>query len=76
MSKEAVLKVLEKAAGDDRFISQLTHDFVEAVKDYDLSQEEHAALASGDIRWIDTNIGKLDKRLITWLDCRLQQEKW
>ena len=47
----------------------------EAVKDYGLSQEERAALASGDIRWIEKNTGKLDERLMTWLNFRLQQEK-
>ncbi len=76
MSKEAVLAILERAAGDDKFISQLTDDFTEAIKDYELTWEEHAALTSGDIRWIETNIGKLDNRLRTWLDCRLQQERW
>lgn len=62
MSKEAVLKVLERAAEDDKFIGQLTDDFAEAVKDYDLTWEEHAALASGDVRWIESPIGKMDKR--------------
>lgn len=76
MSKEAVLAVLEKAAEDDKFIGHLTDDFAEAVKDYDLTWEETAALSSGDVRWIEAHIGKLDKRLRTWLDCRLQQERW
>ncbi len=62
--------------GTERYISQLTDDFTEAVKDYELTWEEHAALNSGDIRWIETHIGKLDNRLRTWLDCRLQQERW
>ena len=76
MSKEAVLAVLERAAADDKFIGQLTDDFTEAVKDYGLASQEHAALASGDVRWIEAHIGKLDDRLRTWLDCRLQQERW
>jgi len=54
----------------------LTDDFAEAVKDYELTWQEHAVLVSGDVRWIEAHIGKLDKRLRTWLDCRLQQEKW
>ncbi len=76
MSKEAVLAVLERASENDKFIGRLTDDLAEAVKDYELTWEEHAALASGDIHWIEAHIGKLDKRLRTWLDCRLQQEKW
>jgi hypothetical protein len=35
-----------------------------------------AALSSGDVCLIEAHISKLDKRLRTWLDCRLQQEKW
>lgn len=76
MSKEAVLALLGKAAEDTGFIGRLTDDFAETVKDYDLDPEERAALASGDIRWIEAHVGKLDDRLRTWLDCRLQQEIW
>ena len=43
---------------------------------YDLTQEEKAALISGDIRKIEEWVGKLDSRLATWLWCRLSQEKW
>lgn len=76
MSKEAVSAVLERAAADDSFLAQLADDLSRILKDYDLTGEEQAALAGGDIRWIESHIGKLDKRLRTWLDCRLQQEKW
>jgi hypothetical protein len=76
MSKEAVLAVLERAAEDDEFIGHLTDDFAEAVKDYELTWEETAALSSGDVRWTEAHIGKLDKRLRRWLNCRLQQERW
>jgi hypothetical protein len=33
-------------------------------------------LASGDIQKIESWVGKLDKRLSTWLLYRLSQEKW
>ncbi len=76
MSKAAVLAVLEGAAENDNFLAQLADDSAKACKDYDLTSEEAAALSSGDVCWIEAYIGKLDKRLGTWLDCRLQQEKW
>lgn len=76
MSKEAVLAVLMKAAEDDSFLAQLADDPANALKDNDLSLEEAAALYSGDVLWVETHVGKLDKRLRTWPDCRLQQEKW
>ena len=44
--------------------------------DYDLTWSEEAALLSGDIQWIEAHFGKLDAAQRTWLECRLQQEKW
>ena len=71
-----ILRVLERAAGDNDFIAQLTYRGDEALREYDLSWQEGAALLSGDVRWIEARLGKLGARLRTWLDCRLQQEKW
>jgi NADH-quinone oxidoreductase subunit E len=76
MSKDAVLAVLDLASRDDQFLGRLTDSFREAVEPYDLTREEYAALASGDIRWVEAHVGKLDTNLATWLDCRLQQERW
>lgn len=74
--REEIRRVLERAAEDDRFIGQLTHRGSKALQSYDLSLEAKAALLSGDVRWIEGHAGKLDARLRTWLDCRLQQEIW
>ena len=71
-----ILRVLERAARDNRFIAQLTDQGQEALQDYDLSWQEQAALLSGDVRWIEARVGKLGPRLRTWLDCRLEQENW
>ncbi len=75
-NKEAILKVLSKAADDHRFLARLAEDAGKVLKEYDLTSEERAALASGDLRRIESWVGKLDKRLSTWIWCRLQQEKW
>ena len=71
-----VLSVLERAAQDNNFLAQLAESPTEALKAYDLTQEERAALAAGDIRRIESWVGKLDERLKTWLIARLAQEKW
>jgi hypothetical protein len=71
-----ILCVLERAAHDNHFVAQLTHRGHEALQSYDLSWQEKAALLSGDVRWIEARLGRLGPRLRTWLDCRLQQEKW
>jgi hypothetical protein len=73
----AVLSVLARAADEPDFMSRLAEDPHEALKEYyTLTQEEKAALASGDIQKIESWVGKLDKRLSTWLLYRLSQEKW
>lgn len=64
-----------KAIGID-FFAQLAHIFSKTLGEYDLTPEEKAAIASGDIQKIESWIGKLDDRLKTWLIARLQQEKW
>jgi len=76
MSKEAVLAVLKRAADDESFLAQLADGVAGVLEGYDLTTEERAALASGDIVYIEASVGKLDQRLSTWLRCRLEQEKW
>ncbi|MCK4387660.1 MAG: hypothetical protein KAW00_02705 [Dehalococcoidia bacterium] len=75
--REAILEVLARAADDSGFLAQLADNPGEALKGYyALTQEELAALVSGDIKKIEKWVGKLDRRLATWLWCRLSQEKW
>jgi hypothetical protein len=75
--REAILAVLERAADDSRFLAQLADNPHEALSGYyTLTSEELAALASGDIKKIESWVGKLDQRHATWLWCRLSQEKW
>ena len=74
--KEAILEILGRAADDHKFLARLAEDPAKALKEYKLTSEERAAIASGDLRRIETWCGKLDKRLSTWIWCRLQQEKW
>ena len=77
VGKETILAVLARAASESEFLARLAEDPNEALKVYyTLTQEEKAALASGDIRKIESWVGKLDNRLATWLWCRLGQEKW
>jgi predicted ATPase len=75
--REAILAVLARAADDSEFLARLADNPAEALTEYyTLTQEELAALASGDIKKIEDWLGKLDKRHATWLWCRLSQEKW
>jgi hypothetical protein len=75
--KEELLDVLKRAATESDFLARLADDPHEALKEYySLTNEERAALASGDIKKIESWVGKLDKELATWLWCRLSQEKY
>jgi hypothetical protein len=74
--RDAIVKVLDRAADDPAFIAELTYQGSKTLQGHNLTLEEKAALLSGDINWIEAHIGKLDERLSTWLWCRLQQEIW
>jgi len=74
--KEAILEVLARAADDHKFLARLAENPSRVLHEYNLTSEERAALVCGDLRRIESWVGKLDKRLSTWIWCRLQQEKW
>ena len=74
--KDAILAILARAADDHKFLARLAEDPGKVLKEFNLTWEERAALGSGDIRKIESWVGKLDERLSTWITCRLQQEKW
>ena len=73
---KAILAVLDRATQDNAFFARLAENPAEALKEYDLTAEEKAAIASGDIRKIESWVGKLDERLRRWLIARLQRESW
>jgi DNA-binding NtrC family response regulator len=74
--KDTIITILKRAAEDSAFIEKLTNRGSEALKEYDLAQDEQAALISGDVVWLEKHVGKLDDKLNTWVECRLQQERW
>jgi len=73
---KALLAVLSKARDDSSFLAKLAENPDDALGGYDLTPEEKAALASGDIHWIESKLGALDEPVRTWLTARLTQEKW
>ena len=74
--KKALLTVLSRASTDTDFMMRLSKNPDEALQEYELTNEEKAALASGDIKWIESKLGTLAEPLRTWLNARLAQEKW
>ncbi len=72
----ALLSILAKARDDTAFLSQLSQNPEQALAGYHLPDSARAALASGDISWLESRIGTLDEPLRTWFTSRLSQEKW
>ncbi|MBP1722331.1 MAG: response regulator [Deltaproteobacteria bacterium] len=73
----AILKILSRAGEDSQFLARMAESPEEALREYpDLTEEEKEAIMDGDIKKIESWVGKLDERKATWLWCRLSQEKW
>jgi formate/nitrite transporter len=72
----ALISVLAKARDDSAFLARLSDNPDKALEGYNLTSETKAALASGDLHWLESKIGCLDEPLRTWLTSRLSQEKW
>ena len=73
---KALLAVLARARDDSSFMSKLAENPTEALKEFDLTTEEKAALVSGDIKWVESKLGTVDETLRRLLTARLAQEKW
>jgi hypothetical protein len=63
MSQDAVQKVIGRAITDAEFRQQLIDDAHTACADYDLTEEELAALEALDADSLKAFAGKLDARL-------------
>jgi len=73
---EALISVLAKARDNSTFLARLSENPDKTLEGYNLTNEAKAALASGDLHWLESRVGFLDEPLRTWLTSRLSQEKW
>jgi FixJ family two-component response regulator/nucleotide-binding universal stress UspA family protein len=74
--KEEMIKVLERAATDSEFFTNLLEYATDALDDYDLTGPEKLALLTGDVEWIEEAIGPLTRSQRRWLDLRRSAEIW
>ena len=72
--KEEILRVLERAAGDSDFVYRLLHRWADALEEYDLTGPEKLALLTGDIEWIEKQVGPLTEKQKRWLQRPLSAE--
>lgn len=75
-SKETIVEVLARAADDHKFLARLAENPSKVLQEYNLTREQRAALARGDIDKIESWVGELDERLKTWPNVRLARNKW
>ena len=73
---DEVIKVLERATKDNNFIADLFYYGTEALGGYNLTGPEKLAILTGDIKWLEKNIGELSEDQKRWLEQRLSAEIW
>jgi DNA-binding NtrC family response regulator len=74
--KQEVIKVLELAATDSNLRNELLYYGSDALDEFDLTAPERLAIITGDIEWIDQQIGPLTAKQKQWLEERLCAEIW
>ncbi len=74
--KDVLLTVLERAATDKEFFTDLIEQAADALDSYELTGAEKLALLTGDITWIEEQIGPLTREQRRWLDLRRSAEIW
>ncbi len=76
IQRREVLGVLSRTAEDMDFWSELMENGSVALADYQLSNEAKAAIASGDLKWINENAGELTQKQLMFIYKRLEREAW
>jgi DNA-binding NtrC family response regulator len=74
--REEMIRVLERAASDSEFFTNLLEYATDALDDYELTGPEKLALLTGDIEWIEEQIGSLTRTQRRWLELRRSAEIW
>jgi hypothetical protein len=74
--RDEIVRVLERAAVDSEFVVGLLYSGADALEDYDLTGPEKLAILTGDIQWIEEQVGSLTLDQRKWLDQRLNAEIW
>ncbi len=76
VNREEVIRVLERAAVDSAFVASLFSYGADALQDYQLTGAEKLAILTGDIQWLEGQLGPLSAAQKRWLEGRLSAEIW
>ncbi len=76
IQKREVVRVLNRTAEDRDFWKDLMENGSQALCAYQLTPEAKAAIASGDLRWLNENVGELTQKQMMFIYRRLEREAW
>lgn len=74
--RDEMIKVLEMAAVDDQFMQKIIQHGADALDDFRLTSAEKLALITGDVKWIESEMGPLKAHQKEWLESRMSAEVW
>jgi len=67
VNKKEVLRVLKKGAADAGFARRVFERGSDALEKYDLSADEKLAIVTGDVTWLEDQLGVMDPAHKKWL---------
>ena len=76
IQKREVIQALNRTAEDRDFWTELMKNGSEALEGYQLSLEAKAAIVSGDLKWINEQVGELTQKQLMFIYKRLEREAW
>ncbi len=76
IQKREVLAVLSHAADDKEFWNDLMALGSEALDKAQLISDAKAAIVSGDLKWINENVGELNQKQLSFIFKRLEREAY
>ena len=76
VQKRQIIEVLNRTSEDEEFWRDLMEQSSEALEGYRLSSDAKAAILSGDLKWINENVGELTQKQLMFIYKRLEREAW
>ena len=76
IQKKEVLHVLDRANEDQLFCRDLMEKGIEVLAEYALSDEAKEAIATGDLDWINTNVGELTQKQLRYVFGCSKKKDW
>ncbi len=76
IQKRQVIQVMNRTWEDQTFWTDLMEKGSTALAEYQLSSEAKAAITSGDLKWINENVGELTQKQLMFIYKRLEREAW